>query len=345
MKALNNINKKIFWIVGIIIVFVTSVFAACALGSVYVPIEKVINVIEFKLFNVKESLVDTSDIYIIWNLRIPRALLGFAVGGGLAVCGAAMQSITKNVMADPYVLGISSGALAFVSIGFLIGGSLCLTSWFIPLLAFMGAIFSLALVFMIGGFASTSSPVKLVLSGMAVSITLNAVAQYCIYKQENSGGAKSIVNWTLGSLGGARWDNIGIPFVGCTVGIIFFVYEARAFDLIALGDETATILGTNTSVIKKVALLFVAIICGISVAACGLIGMVGFVIPHIVRFFVGTNHRKEFPLAFFTGGIFLIIMDILARTVMAPSEIPIGVFTALCGGPYFIWLIKKKSKR
>ena len=320
-----------------------SIFLACMLGSSGIPFNRVIAVLGNKLFGIESSTITSSDIYIVWNLRFPRAMLAFAVGGGLAVAGAVMQSITRNVMADPYVLGISSGALAFVSIGYLLGGALARPKWFIPSLAFLGALSALALVFAIGGISNSSSPAKLVLSGMAVSITLNAVAQYCIYHQSNTSGASSIVNWMMGSLGGARWDNIAIPCFGCIIGAFFFIYHARAFDLIALGDETAIILGTNTRAIKKIAMLVVAVICGLSVASCGIIGLVGFMIPHAVRFLIGTNHKRAFPLAYTVGGIFLILMDILARVALAPSEIPIGVFTALCGGPYFIWLLKKKK--
>ncbi len=324
---------------------VISLFAACALGSSKVALNTVAGVLGNRLFGIQSIPVSSGDIYIVWNLRFPRAVLAFAVGGGLAVAGAAMQSITKNVMADPYVLGISSGALAFVSVGFLLGGTLCMTSWFIPTLAFIGSLVALALVFAVGGLSVNSSPAKLVLSGLAVSITLNAVAQYCIYNQTNSGGASSIVNWMLGSLGGARWENIVIPIAGCAAGLVFFMYHARSFDLIALGDETAVILGTNTKNVKLTSMVVVAVICGVSVASCGIIGLVGFMIPHVVRFMIGTDHRRTFPFVFMLGGIFLILMDILARTVLAPSEVPVGIFTALCGGPYFIRLLHKRKRR
>ena len=337
-------NKGVLYITAVVALFV-SVFLACALGSSKVPLQTVMGVLGNRLFGIKSTNITSSDIYIVWNLRFPRAVLAFAVGGGLAIAGAAMQSITKNVMADPYVLGISSGALAFVSVGFLIGGSRTLTSWFIPTLAFAGSLGALALVFAIGGFSGSSSPAKLVLSGMAVSITLNAAAQYCIYNQANSGGANSIVNWMMGSLGGARWDNIIIPVLGCLAGLVFFLFHARSFDLIALGDETAIILGTNTKSMKLLSMIVVAVICGVSVASCGIIGLVGFMIPHIVRFIIGTDHKREFPLAFLIGGVFLILMDILARTVLAPREVPVGIFTALCGGPYFIWLLHKRRVR
>lgn len=346
MSILNKTKRKAAILyLGIGVLFVASIFIACVFGSTHVSFERVLRVLAQQLFGVQSELVAASDIYIIWNLRFPRALLAFAVGGGLAVAGGAMQSITRNVMADPYVLGISSGALAFVSIGFLIGGALTQTSWFIPLLAFFGALAALGLVFAIGGFSSTSSPTKLVLSGMAVSITLNAIAQYCIYHQQNGNHASSIVNWMMGSLGGARWSGIWIPFIGCILCTLYFTRHARAFDLIALGDETAISLGTNTRSIKRIALLMVAMISGFSVASCGIIGMIGFMIPHVVRFLIGTEHKRAFPVSFIVGGIFLILMDVLARTMLAPSEIPVGIFTALCGGPYFVWLLRKSRKK
>lgn len=334
------------WIYGVaIILLVSSLIMACMIGSSDVSIKSVIYILLNQIFGVEHDFIRQADIYIIWNLRLPRAILAFAVGGGLAVAGAAMQSVTRNVMADPYVLGVSSGALACVSIGYLVGGILTTTRWFIPVLAFSGAIGSLLLVFAIGGFAKTASPSKLVLSGMAISTTLNAVAQYCIYNTQGTNNANSIVAWMMGSLASARWDNIVIPILGCLLGGICFISKARAFDLIALGDETAISLGTNTTKIKRLALILVAAIAGLAVASCGMIGLVGFVIPHIVRFLAGTEHRKLFPLTILIGGIFLIWMDICARTLLAPQEIPIGIFTSLVGGPYFIWMLRRKARR
>jgi len=344
-NEVKSFSKNTLIIAISILLLGISLFMACAFGSSTVPLDIVVEVLKNRLFRIESLAISDSDIYIVWNLRFPRAVLAFAVGGGLAVSGAAMQSITKNVMADPYVLGISSGALAAVSVGYMIGGFLTMTNWFIPILAFAGSLGSLVIVFLIGGGLSNCSPAKLVLSGMAVSITLNAVAQFCIYNQENTSGASSIVNWMMGSLGGARWANIVIPVIGCFIGLIFFMFHARSFDLIALGDDTAVILGTNTKNIKILSMIVVAIVCGVSVASCGIIGLVGFMIPHIVRFVIGTDHKREFPLSFMLGGIFLIIADILARTLLAPSELPVGIFTALCGGPYFIWLLHKRRVR
>lgn len=322
-----------------------SVWASCAFGSSRVSLATVFRVLTQQIIGISQDGLTPSDVYIVWSLRFPRAILAFAVGGGLAIAGASMQSITRNVMADPYILGVSSGALAFVSVGFLVGGALTLTRWFIPLLAFLGAVVSLLVVMAIGGFSKYASPAKLVLSGMAVSFTLSAVAQFCIYQAQGVNTGSSIVAWMMGSLAGARWNNIWIPFFGSLAGAVFFLLRARAFDLIALGDETAISLGTDTVKTKRASLVVVALLAGLSVASCGIIGLVGFVVPHIVRFLLGTEHRRMFPMVFIVGGIFLIWMDIISRVVLSPQEVPVGIFTALCGGPYFIWIMRRERAR
>ncbi len=334
----------IVYLAGMLLLLI-SVIAACLLGSADITVGTVLAVLRQELLGGSAAGVTDADVYIIWRLRFPRALLAFAVGGGLAVCGAVMQSITRNVMADPYVLGVSSGALAFVSVGYLAGGAITTTVWFIPTLAFLGSIIALVLVMLVGGFSKDTSPARLVLSGTAVSITLNAVAQYCIYNSQTSNKANSIVSWMMGSLAGARWNNILIPIVGCVAGFLVFFLLSRSFDLIALGDETAVSLGTNVTRIKRLSLTVVAVVAGVSVASCGIIGLVGFVVPHIIRFICGTGHRRLLPMSFLAGGIFLIWMDILARTLLAPQEVPVGIFTALCGGPYFIWILRKRTRK
>ncbi len=339
-----NSKQKILLYVVFPLIFVTTFFMGCMWGSVSVPLEATINVLKSELFKINVENIEKNHIYIIWNLRMPRVILGFVVGGGLAIAGASMQSITKNVMADPYILGVSSGSLAFVSIGFLFGGALANTNWFIPLLAFIGALFALLLVILIGGFSKDTSPVKLVLAGSAVSITLSSMGQLGMYLSDTQNMSNRILMWMMGSLAGARWNNILIPIIASVVGLCFFLAYARAFDLISLGDETAISLGSNVTTIKRISLFMVAFIAGVSVASCGIISLIGFVIPHFTRFLFGTGHKRLFPLSFFIGGIFLIFMDLLARMVLSPTEIPVGIFTSVCGGPYFIWILRKKGK-
>ena len=321
-----------------------SIIIALFFGSANLNISTTINVLEAKIFKMNVSALKKSAIAIIWDLRLPRALLAVAIGGALAVAGAAMQSITQNVLADPYILGVSSGALLFVSFAYFVGGAFINNPFTIPLMAFTGSIFSLALIYRIGKVGKGGSMSRLILTGMAISISLNAVSSFLMFIVPRETRLRSIFAWTLGSLSSARWDNLLILFSAPIVGSLFFYRYARAYDLMSLGDETAIGLGVDVKRVRKLTIVIVAFVCGISVAGGGLIGLVGFIIPHIIRHFTGTNHRTLLPMAFLSGAIFLLWMDVLARTVMAPEEVPIGLFTAICGGPFFVWILRREDK-
>ncbi len=320
------------------------IFLSCILGSADLSIKDVCQILYQKLAGMEIEQEYKTTASIVWDLRFPRTIAALIVGGGLAVVGAAMQSITKNVMADPYTLGVSSGALAMVSIGTTVGGMFSMSSMHVSMLAFLGAMLSIVLVFAVGGVGKSSNTTRLILAGMAVSITLNAVSQFFIVTADNDVKVRGILSWMMGSFANIRWNNLLIPSVGIFLGCIYFMLHSRAFDLMALGDETAISLGTNVRTIKKVSLPVIAFVSGLAVAAGGLIGLVGFIIPHIVRFLIGTDHRRLFPLSFLVGGLFMLVMDIIARVVLSPQEVPIGIFTALCGGPFFVWLLRKKYR-
>lgn len=345
MKRIEKLKENsIIVSIIVLLILMVSMIGVCAIGASDVDFITVIRILKEKIFGIPDVAIKRADMYIVWDLRIPRALIAIVIGGGLAVSGAAMQAVTKNVMADPYVLGISSGALAFVSVGAYLGGTAISLGWQTSLLAFFGAIFAVGLVFAIGGIRGYISSGKLILTGQAISISLNAVAQYFIYTSTTSNKSSSIVTWMMGSLAGTRWDNLLLPVVGIVICIFLLMRYARAFDLMALGDETAISLGIDVVKLKKFTLIIVAFITGMAVASSGIIGLVGFVIPHVVRFVTGTAHKKLFPMTFLCGGIFLLWMDVFARTVLEPQEIPIGIFTALCGGPFFVWMIRKRMK-
>lgn len=336
-----GLPKAVLTAAGILALLFVSILFGVILGSADLTLGTVFDVLKLKLFGT-QSDVSTSEIYIVWNLRLPRAILAVAAGGGLAVCGAAMQAITQNVLADPYILGVSSGASAMVSVAFFLGGTFITSGFLTDLFAFSGAILSLLLVYLVGVVKNGSSNTRLVLAGMAISIILNAVSQFFITLSDEK-ATRSITMWMMGSLAEGRWNNIAIPLLVSLIGLIYFSANARAYDLISLGDETAISMGVHVSRVKKYTMLMVAFVTGIIVACCGLIGLVGFVIPHIVRLLVGASHRKLMPIAFLVGCIFLVWMDVLARIVIAPQELPIGIFTAFCGGPFFIWLLYKQN--
>jgi len=330
-------------IVGICLLILVSVIAGLLLGSANVPPSVIWDIIKQKLFDIPNDQLQQTTISIIWDLRFPRVLLALAAGGGLAVAGAAMQAVTQNIMADPYILGVSSGASAMVSLAYFIGGSLIYSQYGVSLFAMTGAIGALILVYIIGAVGSAGSNSRLVLAGMTVSVVLNAFCYFFMSISPNPNVSRNIMSWLMGSLATARWGNLPIPFFGSLAGTAYLILTARAYNLLSLGDETATSLGLNVNQIKKVTIVVVSVITGFIVAAGGMIGFVGFIIPHIVRLLVGADHRKLFPLSFLIGGVFLLWMDILARTILAPKELPIGIFTAMFGGPFFVWLIYRKN--
>ena len=345
MKQIQKREINLAWLsVFLFLLLVVSIFIVCGIGASDVTFRTAFEIIRGKLFGIGGESLNQSDVYIVWNLRMPRAIGAIAIGGGLAVAGTAMQAVTRNVMADPYVLGISSGALAFVSVGAYFGGMAISIGWQTSLLAFAGSVFAVFMVFAIGGMKGNASGGRLILTGQAISITLNAVAQYFIYTSTAGNKSSSIVTWMMGSLAGIRWDNVWLTVAGILICTGFFIGYARAFDLIALGEETAISLGINVARLKKLTLIVVSFITGFAVASSGIIGLVGFMIPHIIRFLSGTSHKKLFPLTFLCGGVFLLWMDVLARTLLEPQEVPIGIFTALCGGPFFVWMIRKRMK-
>lgn len=214
----------------------------------------------------------------------------------------------------------------------------------ISVFAFAGAILALLLVYSVGMVGSAGSTSRLVLAGMAISVILTAATQFFVSIAPDAHTVRNITAWTMGSLSSARWTTIGFPSIGAIVGSLIFIYFGRAFNLLSQGDETATSLGLNVKSIKRLTIIVTAFITGAVVSVGGVIGFIGFIIPHIVRILIGSDHRKVFPLSFLVGGLFLMWMDVLARTVIAPKELPVGIFTAFCGGPFFIWLLYRKNR-
>lgn len=334
----------VFLLLGIIIALFFSVAGGILLGSADLTFGTVVDVVKMKVFGIQSQTLKRSAVSIVWELRLPRVLLAIAAGGGLAVAGVAMQAVTQNVLADPYILGASSGASASVAFAYVLGGAFFTSSAGISVFAFAGAIVSLLLVYSIGMVGGAGSGSRLVLSGMAVSVILSAATQFFISVAPDATTVRSIMAWTMGSLSGARWNNLAIPFFGALLGSAFFMFTARAYNLLSQGDETATSLGVNVNRIKRLTIVVVSFVTGVVVAAGGTIGFVGFVVPHIVRNLIGSDHRRVFPLSFFVGSLFLVWMDVLARTLLAPKELAVGIFTAFCGGPFFVWLLFRKNK-
>lgn len=321
-----------------------SVLGGILLGSAELTPQTVLDVIRMKLFGVQGLQLQRSAISIVWELRLPRVLLALAAGGGLAVAGAAMQAVTQNVMADPYILGASSGASAAVAFAFVLGGVFSRSGALMSAMAFAGAMLALLLVYSVGMVGSAGSSSRLVLAGMAISVILTAATQFFISIAPDTYTVRNITAWTMGSLGSARWNTIGFPCLAALSGSLVLMLMARAYNLLSQGDETAVSLGLDVKALKRLTIIVVSFITGAVVSVGGVIGFIGFIIPHVVRILLGSDHRRVFPFSFLIGGLFLMWMDVLARTAIAPKELPVGIFTAFCGGPFFVWLLYRKNR-
>ncbi len=274
---------------------------------------------------------------IVWQLRLPRILTAAAVGAGLAISGAVMQAITRNPLADPYLLGLSSGAsLGAVSV-LLLGFAVLL-----PLAAFLGSLAALALTLLLASSLGRITPTRTVLAGLAVSALASAITSLVIFWAVTGDSYREILGWLLGSLAGARWPSVAIAFAGLLIAGAPILFTGRLLDAFAFGDVSAASLGVNVSATRWGLLAASALLTGAMVSVSGAIGFVGLVLPHAVRLLVGSGHRALLPLSALTGGIFLVWADTLARTVFDPRELPVGIVTAIVGAPVFAVLLARR---
>ncbi|MDP2121941.1 MAG: iron ABC transporter permease [Hoeflea sp.] len=276
---------------------------------------------------------------IVWELRFPRALLAVMVGAGLALVGASLQSVTRNPLADPHLLGISSGG-AFGAILALLHTGLFLGPLTVPLLAFAGALVATMIVLGVARMTHSTSADRLVLAGVAVSFIIMALANMLIFLGDPK-AAHTVVFWMLGGLGLAQWSQLGWPLVVLLSCAAWLRWRAGDLNAMTVGDETATTLGIDVRRFRLQVFVVGALITGVMVAFSGIIGFVGLMVPHIVRLFSGGDYRRVLPASMVVGAIFLLWADVAARTVMAPEDMPIGIVTGLVGGVFFVWLLRR----
>ena len=277
---------------------------------------------------------------IVWDIRFPRTLLAIMVGSGLAIVGASLQSVTRNLLADPHLLGISSGG-AFGAILALLHTGLFIGLLTVPLLAFLGALFATFIVLMVSRFTSSTSADRLVLAGVAVSFIIMSCANILIFLGDPK-ATHTVVFWMLGGLGLAQWNQLIYPLIVLLICGLWLFSQARVLNAMTVGDETASTLGINVTKFRFVIFVVCALITGVMVAFSGIIGFVGLMVPHIVRMFVGGDYFRVLSLSALLGAIFLLWADIAARTIMPPEDMPIGIVTGLVGGIFFVWLLRRK---
>jgi iron complex transport system permease protein len=274
---------------------------------------------------------------IVWQLRLPRILTAAAVGAGLAISGAVMQAITRNPLADPYLLGLSAGAsLGAVSV-LLLGATVLLAP-----AAFLGALAALASTLLIARAAGPLTPARTVLAGVAVASLAAAIASLVIFWSATGDSYREILGWLLGSLSGARWPAVAISGIAILVVAVPLTFSGRSLDAFAFGDTAAASLGIAVSRTRWTLLVATALLTGAMVSVSGSIGFVGLVLPHAVRIIAGSSHRVVLPLAGLVGAIFLVWADTAARTIFEPRELPVGIVTAIVGAPLFVLLLIRR---
>lgn len=280
---------------------------------------------------------------IILDIRLPRVVLGLIVGGGLAVAGATFQALLRNPLAEPYILGVSGGASVGAVIALVTGISVA-GSWALPLAAFAGALLAIVLVFGVAGSTGRGLDVRvLLLSGVVVAAFFGACIAL-ILALSPARAIQSAIIWMMGSLASAEWRSASLAATYTIPAVLVLMFQARALNLMAVGEETAAYLGTDVERVKRVSLVIAALITAAGVAVAGVIGFVGLVVPHAVRMLSGSDHRFLLPLSFVAGGVFLSWADLIARVIMPPVEVPIGVVTAFVGVPFFLLLLRRSVR-
>ena len=279
---------------------------------------------------------------ILWDIRLPRTLFALLCGIGLALCGLILQTVTRNDLSDPYVLGVSSGASTGAVAAITAGWLSFLDPYNVPAGAFVGAAAATLLVVCFTG--RSASAVRLVLIGMGISAFFSAATMLIIYNAQNESQVRSAMFWLLGSLSGMQWKDLPETAVTAAVLCLCVYFLRQDLDLMLLGSDEARHLGLSVKRLQLAAVILSSAAVAVLVSKAGVIGFVGLIVPHIARTLAGPSHRRLIPFSFVLGALVMVWADILSRSLFAPEEVPIGVLTAFCGAPVFIWIVCRKEK-
>lgn len=328
-KKQDSHTKKQRVIISILLItLLASVFIFSLVGAVYIS--------PAQLFS-----PENKDIY---HLRLMRIILGIIAGAGLSAAGVIFQGILRNPLAEPYVLGVSSGASLGAVLSIVLGlGKIWGAVYFLPVAAFTGAVLTFVLVYNLARMGNRVPVQSLILSGIVVGSVFSSIVMFLVSISQSE-KLHDIIWWMLGDLQIFDAGHLGAVAVISGLGIVVAMFFSRDLNAIAIGEEEAIHLGIKVETVKKILFCTASLITGAIVSACGLIGFIGLIIPHTMRFIIGPDHRGLLPASCLAGGIFLVACDSLARTVILPAELPIGVITALIGGPFFVLLLRKKRR-
>lgn len=339
-------RKKHYMIIALIIALGFSIVFACTIGPEKIPFTHSMKLLLAKIPFIKEFVnlegVLKSHSVILYVVRVPRILGATLIGMALAGAGVVFQGVLRNPLAEPYILGISSGAAFGATLMIVLGVTFTffgLTA--VSIGAFFGAIITMYVVYSIARVGMKSSITTLLLSGIAVSFLLSSMVSLMI--SLNRDQIERIVFWTMGSLSSVRMTQIEVIYIPILLCIAIFLFFSRDLNVMLLGEESATSMGIDVVLLRKILLLSASIATAFSVSISGIIGFVGLIIPHAMRLIVGPNHKYLTPASLLAGAIFLILSDTIARTIIAPGQLPLGVITAIIGAPYFIYLLYRNN--
>lgn len=329
----------------LLLVLVLALALSCAaslgFGAAPVPLPSVLEILGQRLFDLQPAqAVSSAQDSIVWLIRAPRVVLGALVGAGLALVGTALQAVTRNPLADPHLLGVSSGAaLGAVIVVLYLGEFIGLLS--LPLAAFVGALVSMLLVLAIASRGGRLESDRLLLAGVAVSFVMMAASNLLLFLGDHH-AASSVIFWMLGGLGLARWELLWLPALCLALALLLLLGLARALNALMAGEHSAVSLGLEPRRVRLLVFVCASLLTGVLVSLSGAIGFVGLILPHVARFLVGAEHRRLLPVSALLGALFLVWVDVAARTLLAPQDLPIGIATAAIGGVFFVLLLRRR---
>lgn len=335
-------RHTLLWVGGLGLLLIVTLPVAVGLGPVGIAPGTVTRIVTYHLVGWPQTVSwSGAEDSIVWLVRMPRVVLGAVVGAGLALTGVALQAMVRNVLADPYILGVTSGASTGAAATILFGVGAAVGASSLTASAFVGALAATAALYLLARVGGQITSLRLLLAGVTIGYVLSAATSFLIFASDTPEGARAVLFWLLGSLSLARWSSVGIAVLIVGAALVALVLWGRRFDALAIGDDTARTLGVPPTRFRIQALAVVSLCVGAVVAVSGGIGFVGLVVPHVARLCVGGAHRRVYPVAALIGAVFLVWADVVARIAFAPRELPLGIVTAVVGAPLLIILVRR----
>jgi iron complex transport system permease protein len=342
-KRAGGRRSTLVFTVGAALLVVATLLSA-SIGQLAIPPSEVVGGLLHGM-GITTPWAPESDIttQALWQIRFPRVVASILVGAALAVAGAVMQAVFGNPLAEPGVVGVSSGAALGAALGIVIGGAAA-TTFGIAGLAFVGGLAATALVYSMARQGGRTEVVTLLLTGIAVNAFAGAGLALLLFAGDTA-SREQIVFWQLGTLNGTRWNEVAVMAPLAVIGLVASLYFARKYDLLALGERTAGHLGLRVERLRIVSIVVVAVLTGAAVAFVGIIAFVGLVVPHVIRMILGPSHRRLILASALGGAVLLVFADAAARTAVEGADLPIGLLTSLIGGPFFFYLLRRTRQR